>query len=75
MYIVKRIHALKDAREKRNLELVVVSVKRRNLRLETLSSTDLGDKLLHLAALVEGRTSHEFPMVEDGLREGLTSGM
>ena len=37
MYIVKRIHALKDAREERNLELVVVSIETGNFGLSEKS--------------------------------------
>lgn len=57
------------------LELVVVGVERRDLGLETLASTDLGDELLHLGSLVEGRAVHDLPMIEHTLGEGLASGM
>ena len=36
------------------LELVVVGVQRRDIGLETLACTNVPDKLLNLAALVEG---------------------
>lgn len=43
--------------------------------LETFPCTNGPDEFLHLAALVEGVSSHLLPMVEDRLREGLSSGV
>lgn len=42
--------------------------------LETLALADVHDHFLNLATFVERRSVHQLPVVEDGLREGLTGG-
>jgi hypothetical protein len=59
----------------KHLELVVVCIKSRNIRLETLADTDLSHELFHLGALLERRAVHDLPMVEHALGEGLAGGM
>jgi hypothetical protein len=39
---------------------------------ETLSDTDISDNFFDLRALVQCRARHNFPVIEDGLREGLS---
>ena len=43
--------------------------------LETLAGTDALDELLELAALLDRRTSHDLPMIEHRLWEGLSLSM
>eukprot|EP00438_Fugacium_kawagutii_P020096 Skav232648 [mRNA] locus=scaffold2334:107781:121188:+ [translate_table: standard] len=57
-----------------DLELVQVVAKGRHLHLEVLALADLQNQLLHLAALVQRISWQVLPVIEDALREGLSTG-
>jgi hypothetical protein len=53
----------------------MLAPKRYQVYLETFPCADAPYKFLHLAALIEGVARHLLPVIEDALREGLTSSM
>lgn len=55
-----------------HLQLVVVGVQGRNIRLEALSGPDAPHQLLEFASLVERRPVHYVPVIKHILWEGLT---
>ena len=52
------------------LELVVELVDGGDIGLETLAGTDRDGESLDLGSLLDGGTSNESPVIEDGLGEG-----
>mmetsp|Transcript_5199 Transcript_5199/g.14877 ORF Transcript_5199/g.14877 Transcript_5199/m.14877 type:complete len:885 (-) Transcript_5199:8-2662(-) len=58
-----------------SLELVLVLVERGRHLLETLPLPDVQDEGVRLALRLQRVRKHELPVVEDALREGLSSGL